>query len=184
MPKYIVTAADGKEYNVNAPEGTPQEDIVRYVQKQLGYEPTPVAEPEEEDVFAKYKPQRGAFGAFGSGVSRGFTRLGSTFGDVLPALGASALGFDDYAKRQMEEAAATEEQLRRTNRAQFESLSDVKGPGDWLPFVAETIGEQVPNLLTSLIPGPLTSLRDSNWARLVRRNCSSVAAASSICRLA
>ena len=155
MPKYIVTAADGKEYNVNAPEGTPQEDIVRYVQKQLGYEPAPApAEtPEEEDVFAKYKPQRGAFDAFGSGVSRGFTRLGSTFGDVLPALGASALGFDDYAKRQMEEAAATEEQLRRTNRAQFESLSDVKGPGDWLPFVAETIGEQVPNLLTSLIPG-------------------------------
>lgn len=159
MPKYTVSTADGRKFAINAPAGASQSDVLSYAQSQLGLTlPSAPAEEERnnfsnEDIINSARPDRGTLDAFGSGVSRGFTRLGSTFGDVLPALGASALGFDDYAKRQMEEAAATEEQLQRTNPTQFRSLSDIKGAGDFLPFVGETVGEQVPNLLTTLIPG-------------------------------
>jgi len=155
MPKYTVSTADGRQFAINAPEGASQADILQYAQSNLGLALPGESQQEmtPEDILADVNPDRGFFGATGAGLSRGFTRLGSTFGDVLPALGASALGFDDYAKRQMEEAAATEEQLQRTNPTQFRSLSDIKGAGDFLPFVGETVGEQVPNLLTSLIPG-------------------------------
>ena len=33
-------------------------------------------------------------------LTRGTKRLGSTFGDIIPAMGAKALGFDEYAQRQ------------------------------------------------------------------------------------
>lgn len=89
----------------------------------------------------------------GKGVKRGFKRLGSTFGDVLPAMGASALGFEDYAKKQMAEAAATEQEIAQTMAPQYKSLADVKGVGDYVPFALETVAEQAANIGTSLVPG-------------------------------
>ena len=55
--------------------------------------------------------------------------------------------------RSLEEAAAKEQALQESIPAQFQSLKDVKGIGDIPAFVAETIGEQLPNLLTSLVGG-------------------------------
>ena len=86
-------------------------------------------------------------------VVRGTKQLGSTFGDIIPAMGASALGFDDYAKRQMEEAKQTQEEISKSYAPQYGSLSDVKGISDIPGFVLENVAEQVPNLATSLIPG-------------------------------
>ena len=85
--------------------------------------------------------------------TRGAKRLGSAFGDIIPAMGASALGFEDYAKKQLEEAAATEAEIQRYYRPQYPDLASVKGIGDVPGFALETIAEQVPNLATSLIPG-------------------------------
>jgi hypothetical protein len=87
------------------------------------------------------------------GVRRGAKQLGSTFGDIIPAMGASALGFEDYAKRQMEEARQTQQEIAQTVAPQYKSLSDVKGIGDVVPFALETVAEQVPNIATSLVPG-------------------------------
>ena len=89
----------------------------------------------------------------GRGVRRGAKQLGSTFGDIIPAMGASALGFDEYAKQQMEEAKQTQKEIAQTMAPQYKSLSDVKGIGDYIPFALETAAEQVPNIATSLIPG-------------------------------
>ena len=61
-------------------------------------------------AFNKLKePRRPDYGigeTFTRGVSRGASRLGSTFTDVLPAMGASALGFDEYAEAQLAEASS------------------------------------------------------------------------------
>jgi hypothetical protein len=80
------------------------------------------------------------------GFGRGAKRIGSTIGDVLPAMGASALGFDEYAKKQMQEAQASEENISRTMAPQYPSYKDVKGVGDAGKFVLETAFEQIPNL--------------------------------------
>ena len=91
----------------------------------------------------------------GKAVRRGFKRTGSTLFDTLPALGLAALGFDEAAERQLEEARATEEAIQRDLPAQFESFRDVdwKNPLDIGKFVVEKVGEQSANLLTVLVPG-------------------------------
>ena len=95
-----------------------------------------------------------SFGEMGKrAIKRGAKQLGSALGDVLPAMGASALGFDDYAKRQMEEAAQTQREIDAYYAPQYKSTEDVRGISDVPGFVFETAAEQVPNLLTTLIPG-------------------------------
>jgi hypothetical protein len=86
-------------------------------------------------------------------VTRGAKQIGSAFGDVLPAMGASALGFDDYAQRQMGEAAETRAEIERNYAPQYRGTQDVTGLGSALGFAAETIAEQVPNIATALVPG-------------------------------
>ena len=81
--------------------------------------------------------------AAGIGFERGVGRFGSTITDIIPALVGSAVGADEYAKRQLEEAATKEAALPAPV---FESYKDVEGIGDAAKFVAETMGEQVPNL--------------------------------------
>jgi len=94
---------------------------------------------------------------YGEQASRAFTRgtkqLGSTFGDIIPAMAGKALGFDEYAQRQMAEAKATQEEINKYYAPQYKGLEDVKGITDAPGFVLETIVEQIPNILTSLIPG-------------------------------
>jgi hypothetical protein len=84
---------------------------------------------------------------------RGAKQLGSTFGDIIPAMGASALGFDEYAAKQMEEAKATQDEINKYYAPQYRDTGDIKGIGDIPGFALETITEQLPNIATSLIPG-------------------------------
>ena len=86
-------------------------------------------------------------------LTRGTKRLGSTFGDIIPAMGAKALGFDEYAQRQLGEAAETEQEIAKYYAPQYESTKDVKSIFDAPGFALETIIEQIPNIATSLIPG-------------------------------
>lgn len=104
-------------------------------------------------AFDLPKQDYGYLGSFTKGISRGTKQLSSTFGDVIPALVGESLGFDDYAKRQMAEAEQTQKEIQATNPAQFESYKDVSGVGDATKFFLENLGEQVPNIATSLIPG-------------------------------
>lgn len=86
-------------------------------------------------------------------VTRGTKRIGSAFGDLLPAMGASALGFDEYAQRQLGEAAETEAEIEQKYAPQYRGTQDVTGLGSALGFGLETIAEQVPNIATALVPG-------------------------------
>lgn len=105
------------------------------------------------DFEKELRPDYGPVEGFTRGVSRGFKRLGSTVGDVLPAMGASALGFDEYAQRQMEEARQTEQDIQKYNPPEFRSFKEVEGVGDAVGFVGETAGEQLANLATVLGTG-------------------------------
>lgn len=98
-------------------------------------------------------PDYGVIGSFTRGVSRGAKQLGAELGDVLPAMVGSALGADEYAQKQMEEYAQTQKEIERLNPAQFQSRKDIKGPVSGLKYGLETIGEQVPNIASALIPG-------------------------------
>jgi len=86
-------------------------------------------------------------------LTRGTKRLGSTFGDIIPAMGAKALGFEEYAQKQLGEAAETEQEIAKYYAPQYPELGNVKGISDIPGFALETIIEQIPNIATSLVPG-------------------------------
>ena len=111
-----------------------------------------------EELSKKYDfkltgPEFGIGETFLRGAKRGLTRMGSTFGDVIPAMGASALGFEDYAKRQMEEAAETQRQIQQTNAPSFTSYKQVEDIPSALKYAAETIGETTPDIAGIIATG-------------------------------
>jgi len=139
MAQFNVTAPTGKVYTVNAPEGATQSDVLQYVQQQIGQ-----TERSELDIGA---PKKGLIDSFTSSVGRGIDRAAITLGDELPALVGSALGQDEYAKRQLEEAELARANLEALNPTQVKSYKDIGGVGDFVTYAAESIGENIPNIL-------------------------------------
>ena len=127
MATFEIQMPDGGTYQVEAPEGTSDTQAYQYALSQV---PPP-------------KREVGIGEAAGIGFERGVGRFGSTITDIIPALVGSAVGADEYAKRQLEEAATKEAALPAPV---FESYKDVEGIGDAAKFVAETMGEQIPNM--------------------------------------
>ena len=87
------------------------------------------------------------------GFMRGIGELGIAGGDILPAMVGSALGFEDYAKRQMDEASASRAELEHKYPTRFKSYQDIASPFEALEYAAETAGELAPTVATSLVPG-------------------------------
>jgi len=129
MPKVDIPRVGIVEF----PETMSQEQILRAI---------------ETDIIPNYqRPEYGVIESGIKGLKRGASRMGSMITDTIPAFIGSALGKDEYAKRQLEEAAQKEAELQRTNPAQFTSYKQVEGLGDALRFGAETLGESATDIL-------------------------------------
>jgi hypothetical protein len=87
------------------------------------------------------------------GFMRGLGETGIALGDTLPAMGASALGFDEYAQRQLGEAQESRAALEAKYPTQFRSYTEIGSPYEALQYGAETLGELGPTALTALVPG-------------------------------
>ncbi|NDG33364.1 hypothetical protein EB118_25320, partial [bacterium] len=92
------------------------------------------------------------------GAKRTASGIGSLATDVLPAIGASAFGFEDYAREQMAEAAEKRAAAERAYPTAFKKLSDVRGIGDVPGFLAETLGEGAVDIASLLVPGGVGSV--------------------------
>lgn len=138
MAQYKVTSPEGKQYVLNGPPGASRDQVLEVLKYKLGQEE---------------KPERTLGQEITAGFARGKERLKSALGDVLPAMVAQGLGFEDYAKQQMQEAAETERAIAEYNPPSFRSYKEVTGPRSALGYVAETLGETAPDILASLIPG-------------------------------
>jgi hypothetical protein len=80
------------------------------------------------------------------GFSRGIEGLKGTALDLIPALGGSLFGKDEYAKGQLQEyrdRMAAEEAI---NPTAYKGFKDIQGIGDFGGFVAETVGEVAPDI--------------------------------------
>lgn len=95
--------------------------------------------------------------SLGTIAKRGFMRsmgeLGIAAGDVLPSMVGGALGFEDYAKKQLEEAAASRAKLEEKYPTRYKSYTEVTSPFEALEYAAETAGELLPSVGASLVPG-------------------------------
>ena len=127
-------------------KGSEEFETVAAAYKEMRAQPTAEAPTELTPDFTMGEQ-------FTRGVERGAMRLGSTFADIIPAMAASAVGADEYAQRQLTEAAQPEEEIARRLAPQYASYKDIGGVGDFVGYATETIGEQIPNLLAAIVPG-------------------------------
>ena len=91
-------------------------------------------------------------------VMRGGRGIYSLIGDVVPAMAAHVTGYDDYAEKQMKEAAAYQEETARKYPAAVPSYTDIKGPGDALTYIIESVGEAIPSMIPSILTGGVAGL--------------------------
>jgi len=115
-------------------------DLREQLQKKAGLEP---------DI-----PQQFGLGELaGRAFERQYERAKIGFGDVIPAMFGSAFGYDEYAKRQMEEAAKSEQALQERIPEIYKTYQDVETGKDALGYAAEALGGGAFDVLTSLVPG-------------------------------
>lgn len=103
--------------------------------------------------FTIPKPDIGLGTIAKRGFMRGLGELGIAGGDLLPAMIGSAVGAEDYAKRQMGEATASRAKLESEYPTRFKSYTDIASPFEALEYGVETVGELAPTVATSIIPG-------------------------------
>jgi len=78
----------------------------------------------------EYKPDYRELGLgqlIKGGFNRSMSAIGSGITDVVPAMIGSALGYEDYAKEQMAEAAAKRQRAELENPTGFRSYKDIRG---------------------------------------------------------
>ena len=144
MPIYRIQSPSGKIYRIEGPQDADPNVLFQLAQQQEEAE-------QIQQLRLDYGP--GVLGTLGQATKRGFQQLGSTITDIIPALGASALGFDEYAREQMAEAQEKARAREMEAPTLFPSYKNVRGIGDVPKFVAETIGENVANIGAALVPG-------------------------------
>jgi len=142
MATYQITGPDGKRYGFQGPKGLTDSDL-EILKGNFFPEPEPQPKPIEP------KPDYG----FIPSVKRGAMQLESLLGDVAPAMIGKAFGADEYAKRQMQEAAETEKEIQKRYPSEVPSYKDIKDIGTGVKYIVESVGEAIPSMLPSLFTG-------------------------------
>ena len=128
MPAYDVTAPDGRVFEVNAPEGASQEDILAYAKRQI-------------DAIPVQKPKTGIGAAFESGVE-------SYVSPTQTAIESITGSPEEAAKRGLER--------QKVSAAKYEgpSLEDIKKvyqEQGFIPAAKKTIGS-IPEAIAAQVP--------------------------------
>lgn len=142
---------DFKQLNKDVDEfieaGVPKEIIDGYIE-QNGF------------TVPEFKLANQNYGTFMSAVKRSGKNIGSLLADFIPAMGADLLGkiapdsfkpeIEAYKQRQLEEAAATQEEIAKKYPGQYTSYEQVTGPLSALGYIKESAGEVIPSLCLEL----------------------------------
>jgi len=147
MPITYVQGQSGRVYPFNisglSPNQTEQQKI-NEVLVGLGDASAAPAEQEEE---------AGIISGFRRGLDRGIRQTGALLTDALPAVAADLVGADEYRDRQLAEYEETMEAINREAPSFVPTYKDIEDLGDASVYAAETIGQFVPSILTSIAGG-------------------------------
>jgi predicted kinase len=126
---------------VQFPDNMPQDQIMSRAEAMQNQAKQPLLDPRELGIGQLVS----------GGFSRGIESLKGTAFDLIPALGASMIGKDAYAKEQLQEykdRMAAQEELTPTA---FKTYKDIGGVGDAFSFAAETLGEIGPDIASFML---------------------------------
>jgi hypothetical protein len=143
MAQYRFQGSDGKTHLFEGPSGLDQSYVNLFANNLLNPEPTREIKKEEPKGVTGFLPS----------VMRGGRGLASLVTDVAPAMAANLFGYDDYAKKQLEEAAAYQKETERLYPAEVASYKDIDTVGKALTYVKESIGEAIPSIIPSILTG-------------------------------
>ena len=101
----------------------------------------------------KIKDETSFFDAFQTGLYRGTRQTGALLGDALPAIAADLVGADDYRDRQLQEYQETMADIEAKAPSAVRTFRDIDDAGDAGLYAAETIGQFIPSIATSLLGG-------------------------------
>jgi hypothetical protein len=145
MAQYRFEGPDGKVHLFEGPRGLNQSDVNLFANKFFDIAPPAPA------LIAPEEP-KGATGFIPS-VMRGGRGISSLLGDIAPAMIGKAFGADEYAKKQMQEAAAYQKETEKLYPAEVASYKDIDSVGKALTYIKESIGEAIPSILPSIFTG-------------------------------
>ena len=128
---------------IQFPDNMSAEEIKRRVEYAEAQIPKVEFDPRELSLGTQLK----------GGFKRAASGIGSLVTDVVPAIGGSLLGFEDYAREQMAEAAEKRRAAEFESPTAYKKLSDIRGVGDVPGFLAETLGEGAVDIASLLVPG-------------------------------
>ena len=114
------------------------------------FHPDLSAEQLNDKYTRKLKDEQGIMESGIGGLKRGFTNLKASTVDLIPAMIGDAIGADDYRDRQIAEYQEKMRANQEANPTQFSSYTDVENAGDAFKYAAETIGEFIPSVATSM----------------------------------
>ena len=97
----------------------------------------------------------GFFGSLGRGFSRGVTQTGGLITDALPAIAADIVGADEYRDQQMQEYNERMKEMDIERPSVVPTYQDIEGIGSGFKYAAETVGQFIPSLVTSIGGGGL-----------------------------
>jgi hypothetical protein len=122
--------------NVNFPDAMSDQEIMAQARAMQEKANQPIFDPKDLGI--------------GQLISGGFGRsvegLKGTVVDLIPALGASLVGKDKYARDQLKEYGERMAAAEELYPTAYKSYKDISGIGSILPFAAETIGEIGPDI--------------------------------------
>jgi hypothetical protein len=140
---------------VQFPDNMPQDQIMARAEAMQNQAKQPLLDPRELGIGQLVS----------GGFSRGIESLKGTAFDLIPALGASIIGKDDYAKQQLQEykdRMGAQEELTPTA---FKSYKDIGGVGDAFSFAAETLGEIGPDIASFMLGAGVGSVAGKTIAK-------------------
>jgi len=123
MAEFVVTGPDGREYDVTAPEGASEEQIIGKVRSYVESTVTP-EQPSAEDALEDYLQARAdAENAKRTALGRGFRRsvdlTGEGVGSALEGVG-SVLGLEGLEEYGADMALENEAQLQRAEKLELD----------------------------------------------------------------
>lgn len=122
--------------NVNFPDAMSDQEIMAQARAMQEKANQPIFDPKDLGL--------------GQLISGGFGRsvegLKGTALDLIPALGASFIGKDRYAKEQLKEYSERMAAAEELYPTAYKSYKEIGGIGGILPFAAETVGELGPDI--------------------------------------
>ena len=159
MPIYSVEAPNGKIYDVEAPEGTSEKSIFAFANQAY-------VQDQSKELPLEQIPQepKTGFSSFVPAVKRGAMGIQSLLADVAPAMAGRVgekigiKGAGEYADRQMAEAAQAQERAQQLYPSAVPSYKDIKGGGDLLTYVVESVGELIPSMIPSILTGGIAGV--------------------------